>query len=318
MNQDDNIANSASSNLENISKQKAYIIISVFFVALLGIIFILSKYVSPSNLFSKNKSVVSVSELVDLESYSDIKKGSSDSNNNGIENWREVAAGLDPTQNNDLSAYNFSTSTEEERAPDYTSNFTDLVSRDLYVAEQYQKQNQNIDMQAINTQLLKKLTDLLNPPKVQILKLIEKPTASEYKTYFNDMARLLSYMVSSEQVELQELASSTESEIYDFKKTRDYASNLNVACEKYKLNSVPKEYAELHTITIFECEKYVLIMDSFMSTEKDPVKSKIASDAYKKSILNRLALIKLYSEKVKNMSIYFSAKDAGAIYYLTK
>ena len=125
-------------------------------------------------------------------------------------------------------------------------------------------------------------------------------------------------MVSSEQVELQELASSTESEIYDFKKTRDYASNLNVACEKYKLNSVPKEYAELHTITIFECEKYVLIMDSFMSTEKDPVKSKIASDAYKKSILNRLALVKLYSEKVKNMSISFSAKDAGAIYYLTK
>ena len=175
MNQDDNISNSASSNLENISKQKAYITILVFLFCLLGIVFVLSKYISPSNLFSKNKSVVSVSELVDLESYSDIKKGSSDSNNNGVENWREVAAGLDPTQNNDLSAYNLSTSTEEERTPDYTSNFTDLVSRDLYVAEQYQKQNQNIDMQAINTQLLKKLTDLLNPPKVQILKLIEKP-----------------------------------------------------------------------------------------------------------------------------------------------
>ena len=307
------------------SKIKAYTVIAVFLLSITGLIFILSKYIDLSKFsYSKNDPVsngsdnnVNVSELIDIDSYTSIKKSNGDSNGNGVENWREVAAGLDPAQNNDIASYNFSTSTED-KVPDYSSNFTDLVSRDLYVAEQYKNQNQNIDMNAINTQLLKKLSDMLNPPKVQILKLVDKSNSAEYKIYFNDMAKLLNYMLTSDQVELQELASSSEANLYDFKKTRDYASNLNAACEEYKLISVPKEYSELHIATVFECDKYVVLMLAFMTTEKDPVKSQIAFSQYEKSLLTRIALLKLYSEKVKSLNIAYTSKEAGSVYYLVK
>ena len=111
---------------------------------------------------------------------------------------------------------------------------------------------------------------------------------------------------------------SSEASPYNFKKTKDYASNLNAACEQYKLISVPKEYSELHIATLFECDKYVVIMDSFMSTEKDPVKSQIAFVQYEKSLLTRIALLKIYSEKVKSLSIFYTSKEAGSIYYLVK
>lgn len=310
--------NSISLTENDISRSKAYTVIFIFIALLMVGIFLLSKYVNINKLSTSNTSVASASDIVDINSYSDMKNSDMDSNGNGIPNWQEVALGLDPTKDNKgIEKLDISTNQTDEKI-NYLSNFTELISRDLYTSGQYKMQNEKIDLNAINSELAKKLNDLFKPIRIGIVNAVPTPTKEDYTSYFSKMAVLLFYMRSSEGKEIKELQSNINNNTDNWKFTKDYINKLNTLCEYYKTIKVPKDISELHKDAVYQCENYVLTMYGITKYKEDPVKAQIATANYPIVTDEAYALLKAYSTKVKSMG--YSAQDIknGQIYYLVK
>ena len=317
------------------SIQKAHITIGLIVISLVCIVFILSKYVGGDSLFqgllnqnkSSTKDVVSASDIIDISSYTEIKNAGKDSNADGIANWQQVIVDADPSLKDNFvdigkikdgqagNANSKDINYAQEKI-DNNSNFTVLVSRDLYVAGQYKNKDEGIDLSAVNTELIKNLKTLLSPVKLQIVNIRSTSSSKDIKKFFNDLAILLIYMRTSDQVELQEYISAANSEVYDFPKTKSYLGRLEALCKYYKALPTPKEYSELLVETIYACEKYSIILRAMTSIQDDPVKSQIAFAMYKENHDKIYGTLKYTANKVKSLNIKYVKTDPASVYYM--
>lgn len=310
--------NSISLTENDISRSKAYTVIFIFIALLMVGIFLLSKYVNINKLSTSNTSVASASDIVDINSYSDMKNSDMDSNGNGIPNWQEVALGLDPTKSNQgVENLNLADNKADEKI-DYFSNFTKLISRDIYTSGQYKAQNNQIDLNAINSQLVTSLTNLYRPPRLGVVNIVASPTKEDYTKYFSDMAVLLYYLGSSEGKDMAELDSNMKNSTQDWKFTKEYTRNIYALCEYYKNIKVPKDLSELHKDAIYQCQDYALTLYGFMQYKDDPIKTQISISKYPEVTTKVHALLKAYSNQVKNKGYSASDIKNGQIYYLVK
>ncbi|MDQ5957081.1 MAG: hypothetical protein QG614_55 [Patescibacteria group bacterium] len=302
---------------ENFSKNKAYTIIIIFLALLILLFFMLSKFIS-FNTISTKESTPSASSLVDINSYTEMQNGGMDSNNNGIPNWQEVAMGLNPSDNNvGINNLGNATNTADEKI-NYFSNFTELISRDIYVTGQYKTQDNQVDIDSINGELINKLNDIFKPIRINSIDTISNPTKDDYLKYYGEMAILLYYMRSSEGKELEEAESNMASSTNNWDFTANYTKNLYYLCADYKNQKVPKDLVELHKDAIYLCEDYALTLYGFTEYSVDPVKSQIATNKYKEVVNNIYALVKTYSDKVKAKGYSADEIKNGKFYYLIK
>ena len=299
------------------SKIKAYTVIAVFLLSITGLIFILGKYIDLSKFGpskpSSAQQETNIQDLVDIESYTDEIKKIQTLGYNESENWKSVI-GIKDYINTSEEQIDIDINTPA----DYTANFTESISKDLYTLTQYKKKNPKLDTDAMVSQLIKSLEKIMSPPRVQKLKISEISDKKSLTEYLEQMAKLFVFMRASEGKELQELKDAIEEKDNSFNFTRRYASELNPQCDFFKSINVPKSFYEKHIEIIFECERYILILDGMMSYKKDSVKAKVASSLYQVNYDKTYAYLKDYSKEYKSLGLDKNLDIYTQIYFLIK
>lgn len=296
-------------NTEIKQKTKAWISIFGFFGILTIILLFLANKLDGNKVEEAKLEDIDITTLADVESFDPLKNAAKDDDGDGITNWREFIGGefSSSTVKQDIS--------EDNVKYDYTSNFTQIIGRDLYVSSRYASNNENISTESISNALMENLKTIFNPPKISSLSLSNSLTQTQIKDYLNQVATLLIFLDSNNGEEWLELENSINNNKTDFKNTISYMSKVNVACEMYSnIKNIPYELDKNHTELIFHCQKYVMIMDAFVGNQTDPVKAQVAMSVYEENKLALKILYESYKNYTTKNNISFQSNELGKIF----
>lgn len=303
---------SRSMSEREMSKGYAYLIIIVFAViTLTGIYYFKEKFLAGNLIFNENRDP-GIMDFVDVTPYGDIKQIESDSDNDGISNWRELVYGTDAGSKNALSS---GLSTDE--APivmGSSTNLTALVSRDLYVASQYQKENPNINQDSLLGAIDTNYSNLLKPNEVYTLNTVSDADVNVYREYGNMMGLFFAVIyINGIDIELSELSQDNS----DFNATKKKSEAIKNMCEASKIiKGIPIDMQSNHIDFISNCAHYVAVLNAFVGNKKDPYKALIAMKDHK-MVINKLSVLyNTYKNEFTKAKYKYSSKDYGNYFYL--
>ena len=309
---------------ENISRKKAFTTIIIFLFCLFGMVFVLSKYfnlkdilpASSTNNSNNINSKVTLDNLVDIDSYTNIKNSANDDDGDGVPNWKEVAQNTDPY---DVESFKSEVYDKNylEPALNKDSNFTSIISRDVYLASKYTKQDKNISPDIVASAAYANLEELLLPQRVQPKTVATKFTDKNLNDYGIIMSLFFSAVSSSDLVELREVKSNN-----DFVGTKIFYKKMIEVCSLAKdLQDIPNTFSDLHSSFIYNCESYRNVLSAISGGISDSVKLATALSMHQKIIASTAKNLDDYTSKFLNGNkVTFDIKKypSTQIYYLKK
>lgn len=292
-------------NLEEFDTKKtvAYLIFAAFLIFLLVLVYnFKEKYLKSYSLTSTSNNA-KIADLIDIDSYESLKSGAGDDNGDGLSNWREMiygssAAGVSTNLSRDEDNIIISSST----------NLTELLSRDLYVAAEYNKSNSNISATSLVSAIDKNYSKLLKPSEAITLNVISNPTFEEYRSYGNEMG-LIFYVTLRDPIdtELKELAEEDS----QFTDTKAKIKDIKRFCDRAKKIKVPISFQDNQLSFISNCDYYVASMEGFVNQKIDPYKTLLAIKGHKESIEAIVASSKYLSREFTKAKYNYNAKEYG-------
>lgn len=297
----------------NFSKEKSVLFLFVVIVvAIIGISYVKDNFLN--NYFKKSNPLAINTEQSGgyLETYDPIKNSNEDTDGDGVANWREVVAGTDP----DTKDNNGSESLIDEVVSS-SSNFTNLVSKDLYAASKYKEKYEDLNVNSLSSAIGDNYADLLKPERQTFLNTASEDTTELIKRHGNVVASLF-------------LGISLETDTKNLKTGSDLATvaenmlklkkNVSKICIFSKdVKDVPRIFSEKYRTFIYNCDYMINILDGISKIETDEVKSLLALKAFdevKKSIDDNFADYKNYFSN--NGKIKFTSDEYGYVYKISK
>ncbi len=256
---------------------------------------------------------------VELDSYNPIINSNNDTDGDGIPNWQEQIYGTNPNvPDADKIPLNVYRSGNDTGVSSST-NLTDAVARDIYVAGQYVKNgNGAVDPTVIASAISKSVISLATDPSAMKFKTVDTTDINIIKKYFNDTGRVFVYILGTKQKELDVFAANLESG-----SSLDYINSLvptfTEACNylnTYK--TVPSQYADMHTRLLKICNTYSGLLVSMLNANSDPVRAAAYITLYKNNINDLYKIFIEYKNEVNNQNIVYRSNEYGYLFNAIK
>ncbi len=301
--QKDNMSELNNFESSDMKKSIAYLILSIFVIVMIvGLYSFKERYLKSYSLINNNDNA-KIADLIDIDSYESVRDGGGDDNGDGLSNWREMiygssAAGVSTNLSRDEDNIIISSST----------NLTELLSRDLYVAAEYNKSNSNISATSLVNAIDKNYSNLLKPSEAITLNVISNPTFEEYREYGNSMG-LIFYAVLGDPVttELEEFADENST----FANTKDKIKGVSKFCTASKTIKVPIKMQSAHLDLISNCFLYVNVLNAFTNNANDPYKALIAVPEHQRVISALVVNSQYFKKEFESAKYKYSAKEYG-------
>jgi hypothetical protein len=294
----------------NFSKEKSVLFLFVFIIiAIIGIVYVKDKFLS--NYF-KNSNPLSVSTEQGggyLETYDPIRNSNEDSDGDGATNWREVVNGTDPDVKDAIG------SLDADLEVSSSSNFTTLVSRDLYAISKYKEKYEDLNTGSLSVAVRDNYADLLKPEKQFILNTAKEDTLELIKRHGNIVASMFLGISLETDININKEVGipAIVENILTFKE------NLNKVCSFSKeVKEIPRVFSEKYRTFMYNCDHMINILDAISKIETDEVKTLIALNAFdevKKNIDSNFSEYKDYF--LNNGKIKFESDEYGYVYKIS-
>lgn len=296
----------------NFSKEKSVLFLFVIIVAgIVGISYFKDNFL---NNYFKNSNPASLTSEQGggyLETYDPIRSSADDSDGDGVANWREVVSGTDP----DVKDNNSSESLPDEIVSS-SSNFTSLVSKDLYAASKYKEKYEDLNVNSLSSAIGDNYADLLKPERQIILNTATQDSLDLIKRHGNVVASL--FFGISLETDAKNLKTGSDPAVIaeNMSKLKENVSKICVFSKDVK--DVPRVFSEKYRTFIYNCDYMINILDGISKIETDEVKALIALKAFdevSKSIDDNFNDYKNYF--LSNGKINFSSDEYGYVYKIS-
>jgi hypothetical protein len=295
---------------DNMRKGVAYLILTVFCIVMLTVLYYFKENYLASKLSANSVSKASISDLIDVESYEKLRDGAGDSNTDGLSNWREV---IYSASGDSLLAASSTLSRDETNiVVSSSTNLTEILSRDLYVAAQYKKNDNSLNATSLVNAIGQNYSELLKPKEAITLNVIASPSFEEYRAYGEIMALFFKVtFIRGIEDELSEMKEDSAT----FDKTKAKRKIINGTCEYAKtMSGIPIVMQNSHLNYINNCSHYVAILDSFINNKDDPYKSVIGLGDHPKVTIDIYNNYKEYKNEFAKAKYKYTAKEQGSLY----
>jgi hypothetical protein len=296
-----------------VTKEKIYA-----FVALLVILAIAFILFPSTNKNALTKNTDNSNNTVSLESYNPIINSTEDTDGDGIPNWQEQIYGTNPNvPDADKIPKNISRTATDDTVSS-TTNLTDRVARDIYVAGQYVKDGQgSVKPEIIAGAISSSVKDIISDNPAPNFKTVSSNDKNTIKTYGNDMAGVFAFILGTKQKELDVFANNLEKGT-----SMDYIVKLlpviNVSCTYINnYQKIPYGQEDLHARLVLACNKYYMILNSFINANDDPVRAAAAVSLYKSNIFDLYKIYTEYRKLILDNNVVYKTTDYGYLFTVT-
>lgn len=296
----------------NFSKEKSILFLfAVIVVAIIGISYVKDNFLN--NYFKgSNRVAVNVEQNGGyLETYDPIRDADQDTDGDGVSNWREVVLGTDP----DLANENKLSYLEDEIVSS-SSNFTSLVSRDLYAISKYKEKYDDLNTNSLSAAVGDNYADLLKPEKQFLLNTAKEDTLELIKRHGNVVASMfLGILLETDIKNINKVdsPSAIAENMLSFKE------NVSKVCAFSKeVDDIPRSFSEKYRTFMYNCDHMVNILDGISKIETDEVKALIALKAFDEVKKNMDANFTEYKDYfLNNSKIKFTSDEYGYVYKIS-
>lgn len=249
---------------------------------------------------------------------------------NSIPNWKKAL--LDSVDPSIINATRTKEQIETQKVLDDPNNLTSQIAKNSYTISAYlAQQGVKADSKTIDTISQNIINDSLNSIKNtsktysrKDFKLTSKNDTKTLKTYGNDFA-VKTYNVFVARTKIG--GNSELDPLTDYYKNNDPTSlrKYDVEISAFKKlrddllkMTVPESMIDIHAKNTTTIDNYLTSLIVFSNTNKDPVKTVVEMEKYKKNLEEFYMNIKEYNALFAKQNIYFTKSEAGYVFFNEK
>jgi len=285
--------------LGNVNTTKKISLYFFMFFVILAIIYIFFKISNKNTVAYENKLIQE--NLVTLESY-----------NEKLSHPEE-----DDIFNQIITANGGKEEIEKQEVYDPKStNLTDLIARDMFIAGKYSANDPTIDPELLSNTITNALTSYTKPKIENDFKISTDNTATYLRAYGGAMGNLAIFYTTTVDSVSKLLIEYLENEDQDkLDRISKISDKFKEVCDYYKNNvTVPGDMIDTHKKLMLSCSSFYSAFAGLSDQKKDPVKAIISLQALNEEQQNVIAILKDYDKYFKAKNIIYKKEEIGSVF----
>lgn len=240
-------------------------------------------------------------------------------------NWKKaLLESVDPSI---INATKTKEQLEAQKRLDDPNNLTSQVSKNAYAISTYLSQQGTVDQKTIENISKNIVENSLNSSQIKSkihtsseFKTTSKNDVTTLKNYGNDLAKkIYSVFMAGNKDDLVILSDylNTEDPTILKKYDKEIAAFTKLRDDLLKM-TVPKSMLEMHTKEVNVVEAYLNDLIIFSNSHKDPLRTVVTIEEYRKDLINFYEVIREYNHAFAKQNIFFTTKEYGYILFNEK